>query len=332
MMQEKLTDYIIYFGSGLAVITLLIIIPLDVGNGLILLAFFEFCSVVILMVNAIIYRYYRDYKVASGIILLLLYVLLTYALFNSHSFQVLAWFYVLPVVTSFLLGYRKSRWANTLLFITFSFLVYSVKKHSSVNIELIPFIASFGLIIATSTLHEYMRFLAIEEANKLTITDSLTGAFNRRYFDQALRSAMQNSFRNPAPLCLIIFDIDYFKKINDRFGHKIGDEVLKNLVLLFSEHFRSNDKLFRIGGEEFGLVTNMPLENAKEMMKRFMVIISDRQTRENCKYTISVGITDLRKNDDEESFLHRADSEMYRAKNSGRNKICVSRSARGASL
>jgi len=321
--RQKITEFIIYYGSSIAVITLLVLIPFEIKNGFYLLSLCESLSVIILIINILIFKKYRNYSAASSVILILLYLLLTFALFVNNTQQAMIWYFLLPVVSSFLLGYRISRPVNIIIVISFIFEAYYIEYHSPDKVNAFFAILAFVALTAVSTLHEYTRFLAIEEAEKLSITDPLTGIFNRRHFDIELKKYMQDAKRSGLPLSLVIFDLDHFKKINDQFGHKMGDRALITITKIFIENFRSNDQLFRIGGEEFAVIACMNLLRASQMMERFMEILSEKKDEDGYPGTISVGITEMLKSDTEESFHHRADTVMYGAKKSGRNKICT---------
>jgi len=169
----------------------------------------------------------------------------------------------------------------------------------------------------------------LEENNKLlyqkAITDPLTKLYNREYMIEYLRNKIKESKRYNFPLSVAIIDIDFFKKVNDTYGHLIGDCVLKELSNLLKQHFRDTDVVARYGGEEFIVI--MPFSSKKEAFKKmecFRNVVEEFIfcDKTNVKLTISVGISEWnRKKDDIETLIKKADERLYEAKKSGRNKV-----------
>ena len=172
---------------------------------------------------------------------------------------------------------------------------------------------------------------ANEQIRKFSITDPLTGCFNRGYLDQTLSREIRRSFRYGRPLSVVLCDIDHFKKVNDTYGHPAGDRVLKEFARCIGSSVRRNvDWLARYGGEEFVLVLpETDLEGARSVAERLRKKISNHSIRiENSeiRITSSFGIAslDLKAADDGNLSLfliEKADRMLYRAKLSGRNRV-----------
>ncbi len=161
-----------------------------------------------------------------------------------------------------------------------------------------------------------------EKLYNQTIKDELTDTFNRRYLSHIFPIEKERAERNNYDLSLIMFDIDHFKKINDNFGHQTGDKVLKKLSKLVKSNIRSYDYLFRIGGEEFViLVIKSDLNNSYNIAQKLRKTVANYKFDSRFKVTISLGVTEVKKDDTLESSIKRADSALYRAKNSGRNRV-----------
>ena len=168
----------------------------------------------------------------------------------------------------------------------------------------------------------------LEESNRLlykkAITDSLTTLYNRAYMFEYLENKIEEVLRYKFPLSIVIIDIDFFKKINDTYGHLIGDCVLKELSNLLKQNFRNTDMIARYGGEEFILV--MPFVEKKDACKK---MDSFRKKIENYTFcenknihlTISIGVTDFNEKMDIKTFIKKADENLYYAKQHGRNKV-----------
>ena len=160
---------------------------------------------------------------------------------------------------------------------------------------------------------------------ELSTVDNLTRIFNRPKFELELRNEIKRVNRyNTETFSLVFFDIDYFKSINDRFGHLEGDHVLRSIAKLIESNIRSTDILARWGGEEFVII--MPLtsiEVAKEVTEKFRKIISSTEFDVVGNITCSFGISKFVKEDSAQSVIHRADQAMYNAKKNGRNRVEV---------
>ncbi|GAB6137715.1 GGDEF domain-containing protein [Halanaerobaculum tunisiense] len=167
----------------------------------------------------------------------------------------------------------------------------------------------------------------LNKANKrienLLRTDELTELSNRRHFMEYFKKMIARSKRYSTSLSLIMCDLDKFKEINDNYGHDIGDKVLKAVGELLKEETREEDMAARVGGEEFSiLLTDTSLQNGKVYAERIRKKVSQLDIEEvDRKITLSLGITKLKESDDKESFFKRADEALYKAKNSGRNKV-----------
>ena len=163
------------------------------------------------------------------------------------------------------------------------------------------------------------------QTKQMSVTDPLTKLFNRRHFDAEFEREYKRTKRYQNDLSIAIIDIDYFKKINDTYGHSCGDYVLKEIAYLMNSNFRQTDTLFRYGGEEFVVVlTETPEETAHIPMERLRKLVENHVFKfhnQELKVTISVGINS--KTDYESAFemFDDADKALYEAKNSGRNKI-----------
>lgn len=164
---------------------------------------------------------------------------------------------------------------------------------------------------------------------RLSTIDPLTGLFNRRAFRTKLYVEFKRSIRYKKDLSLILIDIDFFKKINDKYGHDTGDYVLRDLSLNFSRHLRENDILCRWGGEEFVLF--MPESNQQsskvvaEKIRKFVELHPIKlKNGVNIELTISLGCTSLCKEDRSiDTLIVRADKAMYLSKQNGRNKVTL---------
>ncbi|WP_455202926.1 DUF484 family protein [Kaarinaea lacus] len=204
----------------------------------------------------------------------------------------------------------------------------------------------FGENSATDFLQRLATVVAIclenttnhERLKRVGLTDGLTGINNRRFFDQRIGEEIARSLRTLEPLSCLLLDIDHFKQINDRFGHQIGDQVLRRCAALIREQLRNSDVLARYGGEEFAAVLiNTHSHSAYEIAERIRASIADYDFNSLIKsgdasltVTISIGIavmaagtipTDIHLL--AEQLLAHADEALYSAKHQGRNRVVL---------
>ncbi len=166
----------------------------------------------------------------------------------------------------------------------------------------------------------------LEEHSRL---DSLTRVYNRKYLMESLEMELCRSQRYGHPFTLLLLDVDYFKEINDRYGHVVGDFVLQEIIRLARSVLRPTDILGRYGGEEFivGLVENglAPGQRVAERIRLKIALTPLEYEKHRLSVTVSIGVA-TKQSDDEsiESLIRRADQAMYRAKTVGRNRVCLS--------
>lgn len=168
----------------------------------------------------------------------------------------------------------------------------------------------------------------IEKLHRLAIRDGMTGIFNHTFMEQYITDAINRSKRSSDPLALLMIDVDFFKRINDSFGHNAGDEVLKELVRVLTKSTRSTDYLGRWGGDELVLLlTDTNLLGAANLAEKLRRLVAEYQFSHCNHLTISLGASEYRDGDTSVSLVERADASMYRAKRSGRNRIEVEKPA-----
>ena len=161
------------------------------------------------------------------------------------------------------------------------------------------------------------------ELERLATTDTLTGVWNRRYLAQILASEVGGAERYGEPLALVMFDIDHFKRINDRHGHLIGDQVLKDLTQRVQSRLRSVDVLARWGGEEFLILTpHCQADDAAKLAEKLRILIESEPFAEVGDVTCSFGVAGFRAGESHDAWLKRVDDALYDAKSAGRNRVC----------
>jgi len=177
--------------------------------------------------------------------------------------------------------------------------------------------------------------LALENAElhkrteELSIIDDLTGAYNYRHFVRVLQEERKRAVRYQQPLSIIMTDIDWFKKLNDSYGHEVGNVVLAQLAGVIKQCVRDVDIFARYGGEEFVVILPQTPQAeasviAERIRRRVADMVVDTRDAERLKITISIGISSYPENGKSaEELVSIADQALYRAKDSGKNLVCI---------
>jgi len=196
----------------------------------------------------------------------------------------------------------------------------------SILLILVVILATFALIKHWSLIRSLKLTQELRaEAEKLARTDMLTGISNRRDFTEQAQISFQHFKRYQTCLSVIMLDADYFKRINDTYGHHIGDQVLQRLGNILKSTLRSSDISGRIGGEEFSVfLPDTDLDHAIQLAERLRTDISTARVTSNqgeVSFTASFGVAQARSDESFHELLKRADHALYQAKASGRNRV-----------
>ncbi len=163
---------------------------------------------------------------------------------------------------------------------------------------------------------------AITEITKLAATDKLTGLFNRLKLEESMESELLRSNRYNNDFSIVLMDIDYFKKVNDTFGHLVGDKVLVEFSDIISRRTRKTDVCGRWGGEEFMIICpETALREAAKLAETIRHAVELHEFEVVGQKTASFGVSSHRKNDTLDDIINRADEALYYAKNKGRNQV-----------
>ena len=164
--------------------------------------------------------------------------------------------------------------------------------------------------------------------------DPLTSLSNRRRFDDRLTRELADARERGTALSLVLADIDNFKKVNDLFGHRIGDEILKMFARVLSDNVGARDTVARYGGEEFAVILpETELESARQMTERMrsqleaMQLAINQSGEQIGQVTASFGIAELGAGEDADRLVERADEQLYQAKCAGRNRVATGQAA-----
>ncbi len=164
-----------------------------------------------------------------------------------------------------------------------------------------------------------------EQLLVLATKDPLTGAGNRRGLDAKLAEVVNSFRRTGTQSSLVLLDLDHFKKVNDLYGHAVGDQILKRVTEIINLRIRVTDSLYRIGGEEFVVVLEgADLNKAAHLAEQLRTLVDANELVPDHAVTISLGVAELKIGESANDWLHRADEALYCAKDAGRNSTSLS--------
>jgi len=280
---------------------------------------------VLLVMATTIYNSFTIRAILSSVFLMVAAVEFLLALRNSS--------YRMPGVI------RHTSWVTVVLFLCMhatriTFLVAQTDAGTRLmdNQLVNTFTFSFSLLFAVSwgglilLLDVSDLILQLEHRNKvledMATSDKLTGLKNRHSLDSRLESELERALRYNEPLSIILFDIDHFKRVNDTWGHPTGDEVLKQMASIAASRVRGPDDVYRWGGEEFLIVApHTSLQGALALAEKLRAAIEADTFPVVGSLTASFGVAELRPAEDRDTWFKRVDLALYRAKNTGRNRV-----------
>ncbi|CAM3970495.1 MULTISPECIES: GGDEF domain-containing protein [Pseudoalteromonas] len=278
---------------------------------------------------------HKKEKVAASIISYTLYTLMLYLVLTGGAKGTgPIWIFIVPPVTFFIRGLKLGAIDSSvfILCIIAAFIsadYFEIYEYNSPEL-VFRIILCFFIVVLLSGFYEFFReshskkIIALAKENETLATkDPLTGLPNRRYTIDYI-----NELNKPkhAPLSIVLFDIDDFKKINDTYGHSVGDQALVHLASIFTDICCSKDIIARWGGEEFLLVLENTTENAAikiaDTLRLKIQNTAMNIENQSVHFTISGGVKEISPADSIDSAINSADNNLYRAKNNGKNQIC----------
>lgn len=258
------------------------------------------------------------------------FIILVYAMYVPNSSEsIFVWILTVPVISYLLMGRRQGFWLS-LFFISCGVTVYHFRfigGDLAINIaDSVNIIASACLMISLAHVHEINREKNEERLLELAGTDKLTGLANRMKLMDTFKTYAEYAKRHESPLSVVLFDLDFFKNINDKHGHHVGDVTLRNIAHFIEGKIRKTDLLARFGGEEFALlIAGSSEENCFQRVNLVRQQLSETvfsYEEKPLAMTVSAGISTFGSDGTSlDDLLMKADQRLYLAKDNGRN--CV---------
>ncbi|MGM0451218.1 MAG: GGDEF domain-containing protein [Pseudomonadota bacterium] len=272
----------------------------------------------------------RNLQVWSFLYLSILFLMLLVALMSPGlSDKVFVWFFLIPVMAHFIHG-RRIGLVLSLVLLSVAWLVYYQRHFDAPALrEMVGFtnVVACSLVLTAGVYaYEYSRELAEERLHRLAATDSLTGLANRKHLRELLDLTMTEAHETGAPFSLLSLDLDHFKSVNDRHGHDVGDQVLREVARILTQRLRQADTPARWGGEEFlvllpgtdGAGAERLAEALRQALAEARILAGD----EVLTITASMGIAEFPGDGSTlRDMLIAADNRLYSAKNSGRDRV-----------
>ncbi len=284
-----------------------------------------------LFTGVLFYYYYRRGNVTTtswllcGVVIFKMLALISLTKGSSYT---LLWLSVLPPICFFLLGRKGGSWLVGLTFGLVAVYVYYMRTEkitSSLTVgSLLNIVCVFIILWLLFRHYEASRASAYNALERLSITDKLTGLFNRSKLDEVLTEQLGIAARLQQPMVVVLADCDHFKTINDTYGHLYGDYVLKKLAETLKTQARESDFIGRWGGEEFLIICPATTpEQAQAFIERLRAEIAALTLRQNRQVTMTFGIAQNRDKDDITNIINRADRALYQGKENGRNCVVL---------
>lgn len=255
-------------------------------------------------------------------------------IFNIYSFEKLSRYIILACEIIWFLSISLFSYLN-MQNLSMAFAVVDPRVLVGAYLVTMVVVLLISALVAITTIDLYRSehvkiehlMLDLQDKNKelydLSNIDALTEVYNRRYFVSKLNEVILAYQENPRDICLLMMDIDFFKRVNDLHGHSVGDEVLKMFTGCVKRSLRSHDILARYGGEEFVLMLdNCNQPHALAIAERIRKDVNNLRYRRDIVFTVSIGLSAYVPEEAAEKFLERADKYLYMAKENGRNQVC----------
>jgi diguanylate cyclase (GGDEF)-like protein len=254
----------------------------------------------------------------AGIIFTMTYSLGMVLSVYVRGTELLFWAYPVTLACYFTVRLKEATAISLMCLALVTWLIRDIVEPSEMLRFVVTYVlvATFAFIFARRVHHDRVRL------SVAATVDSLTGAGNRRAMDDEIESVVSSFSRRSMPVSLVLFDIDHFKRINDNHGHGVGDQFLQRFVEFMQVLLRRNEKLFRLGGEEFVVIVEGDVQEAQNLADQIRHLLEKTRLIPGLSVTVSVGVAQLREKEDSRDWMKRADDALYRAKHYGRNQVC----------
>ena len=316
LIERTSREYVILALSAATVLGVLPFAVHRVLNSEWLIAALDF-GLVAAMIAMFTYVYTYRKTEAASMILAVAFLFGSIATIALKGAPQIYWSFPATVGVYFLLSIPKAIAVNSVGILIIFGLVHSRLAGTECGAYIVSLVAANVFIVIFAIRNHKQK----QQLEALTLKDPLTGVFNRRSFELFLSEFDDKRAKQEQSICLVVLDIDYFKSINDSHGHLVGDEVLIRLVTLMRTQLHHDERIFRIGGEEYALAPMLlPLSDTFEFAERLRKVIEHSNINESLGITVSLGISQYESGETGKQWFSRADAALYEAKKKGRNR------------
>jgi diguanylate cyclase (GGDEF)-like protein len=318
---------LIYIFTSIGSVVLLVIAFLNFLDGDVDMALFETLIAAGGILNAILLKLTKNVRIAENFILIGM-LLLICGIFVDGGYRNtgIYWIYTFPLLSFFLKGNKGGILWNIAFFVMAVSLVildsigYTTIAYSTD--EMRQALTAYVIIMLLAYIFEEALLRSYNEVSRLAVTDQLTGLSNRYYIFSRLEEEIERAKRFDKNLCVILFDIDNFKQINDRYGHDVGDMVLSEFSRILKNNTRNVDTVGRLGGEEFIVICpGTDIVGGKITAEKIRMAAETAYMPEIGKITVSAGVAEFTGTENVAELVKNADVALYRAKKSGKNRV-----------
>jgi diguanylate cyclase (GGDEF)-like protein len=320
----KVTGKTLTAMSAVMLVVLLATLPVGFLRNDNIALIFQFSLIFFMILNIWFIQTSGNLLYAVLTIIIPAFFILLYSLSVSGTNDSISWFFIFPIISFFFLGKRIAVITNAFLWI---FMLAALNHRINALPEGYISIFIHGLSYLGVTVlcffYESHRENIQSKLLESSLTDYLTGCSNRRAFEKDLLVEIDNCKRHNQHFCLVIMDLDNFKKINDSVGHSAGDTLLKEISSLIKKELRKNDTLYRMGGDEFTLLLpHTGIDGGLVLTKRIVESIAAAKFTNDLRSTASAGISSSENSKlISDEIMRDADVALYLAKKHGRNRV-----------
>lgn len=313
-------DQIFYRFSLAGIILILPFSLYNLYNGLVFSGSMSLLVVVIFIIDAIAMRRGKPPPISPWLVFIPIIIGIAVTIKNL-GFIVAVWTYPAIVLFFFILPRLHANIISILMAVVTALAALYFNYDIQVATRILA--AAFLTIVFINILFDFINQLN-EKLYQAAIVDELTGAYNRRYMNAMLANAINFKSRYNTTYSVLSIDIDHFKSINDEYGHSVGDKVLRQLTDLLQQSLRKVDIVFRVGGEEFNiLLSESDLQQAAKVAEKIRSAIQNGLALYSREITVSIGVGELKSGESMDDLLKRCDKALYKAKEQGRNRVCL---------
>lgn len=321
IISRDIPSFLIKSTQGVTLTGIVLLTPFAIANIIQGQYLLSFCILMVIISCSISawFCFHNQYYLEISLFVIVPFFIIADLLVLGQFGAVGSYWTFLAVISLYFILPKEAALIINIIFLFFVVPIAILSLETDVVLRFFAVLVGISFFTFISAHEVYKQHYLLKE---LAVTDTLTGLYNRSLLQGSLNNSISQNSRMLTPSAILMLDIDHFKKINDQFGHDVGDSVLKSTGDFFKMHFRTSDMVFRMGGEEFLVLLHntdqtSALNLAENVCKDFeqLSLIPDHTV------TISIGVANFQKDMDWKQWVKQADENLYQAKSNGRNRV-----------